>query len=33
MAQVKTDMSNPKYANDPAFRKQVEEKLARSTII
>jgi len=26
-------MSNPKYANDPAFRKQVEDKLARSTII
>lgn len=33
MAQVKADMSNPKYANDPAFRKQVEDKLARSTII
>ena len=33
MAQVKADMSNPQYANDPAFRKQVEDKLARSTII
>jgi len=33
MAQVKADMSDPKYENDSAFRKQVEEKLARSTII
>ena len=33
MAQVKADMSNPKYEKDPAFRKEVEEKLARSTII
>ena len=33
MAQVKADMSNPKYASDPAYRKQVEDKLARSTII
>lgn len=33
MAQVKADMSDPKYAKDPAFRKQVEDRLARSTII
>jgi hypothetical protein len=33
MAQVKADMSDPKYEKDPAFRKQVEEKLSRSTII
>lgn len=33
MAQVKADMSNPLYANDPAFRKQVEDRLSRSTII
>lgn len=33
MAQVKADMSNPLYAKDPAFRKQVEDRLSRSTII
>lgn len=32
VAQVTEAISNPKYDKDPAYRKQVEEKLARSSI-
>ena len=32
-AQVIDDMNDPRYAKDPAFRKLVEEKIARSTAI
>jgi len=31
-AQMMTDMQNPKYKSDPAFRKSVETKLANSNI-
>lgn len=31
-AQMMTDMQNPKYKSDPAFRKMVETKLAKSNI-
>jgi hypothetical protein len=30
---LKADMSNPRYASDPAFRAKVEQKLARSSIL
>jgi hypothetical protein len=33
LAQMQTDMSNPKYKTDPAFRKMVERKLSRSDIM
>lgn len=33
IAQMQTDMSNPKYKTDPAFRKMVERKLSRSDIM
>lgn len=33
VAQLMQDMQNPKYENDPAFRAQVESKLARSSIL
>ena len=33
MAQVVAAMNNPLYASDPAFRKQVEEKLSRSNVV
>ena len=33
VAQVTEAMRNPKYKTDPAFRKQVEAKLARSSVI
>lgn len=32
IAQMKEDMKNPKYNNDPAYRKMVENKLSRSKI-
>lgn len=32
-AQVVEAMSNPKYKSDPAYRRKVEEKLARSSIM
>jgi hypothetical protein len=32
-AQVIDAMNDPRYAKDPAFRKLVEEKIARSTAI
>jgi hypothetical protein len=32
IAELQVDMSNPKYQNDPAFRRDVERKLARSDI-
>lgn len=32
IAELEKDMGNPKYKNDPAFRKDVETKLARSDI-
>lgn len=32
IAELEKDMSNPKYKNDPAFRKDVETKLSRSDI-
>lgn len=31
-AQVKSDMRDPRYASDPAFRKAVEQKVMRSNI-
>jgi hypothetical protein len=31
--QLMSDMQNPAYENDPAFRQQVENKLARSNIL
>jgi len=31
--QMMRDMQDPRYAEDPAFRKQVEQKLARSSIL
>jgi len=31
-AQMRVDMSDPRYKKDPAFRAEVERKLARSTI-
>jgi hypothetical protein len=31
-AEMVADMANPKYASDPAFRKDVEEKIKNSTI-
>lgn len=31
-AQMKADMKDPRYKNDPAFRAEVERKLANSTI-
>ena len=33
MAQVIAAMQDPLYASDPAFRKQVEEKLSRSNVV
>lgn len=33
MAQMKEDMKNPLYKNDPAFRQKVQAKLARSNIM
>ena len=33
IAQVTQAMNDPRYANDPAFRKKVEEKIARSSAI
>ena len=33
VAQVTEAMNDPRYAKDPAFRKRVEEKIARSTAI
>ena len=33
MAQVVAAMNDPLYASDPAFRKQVEEKLSRSNVV
>jgi len=33
VAQVTQAMNDPRYANDPAFRKKVEDKIARSTSI
>lgn len=33
VAELQEDMRNPKYGADPAFRKRVEEKLARSSIL
>lgn len=33
IAQLQQDMSDPRYKNDPAFRKQVEQKLANSNIL
>lgn len=31
-AQVQAEMNNPKYKDDPAFRKQVEQRLAKSKL-
>ena len=33
VAQVTEAMNDPRYAKDPAYRKEVEEKLARSSVI
>lgn len=33
VAQITEAMNNPKYAKDPAYRKKVEDKIARSTAI
>jgi len=33
LAQMKADMKDPRYGTDPAFRKQVQEKIARSKVI
>jgi hypothetical protein len=33
VSELEADMANPKYWNDPAFRKDVERKLARSDIM
>lgn len=33
VAQVQADMSDPRYQNDPSFRRSVEEKLARSNVL
>lgn len=33
LAQVVRDMNDPRYATDPAFRKQVQDKIARSNIL
>jgi hypothetical protein len=33
MSQLLSDMNDPKYHNDPAFRSKVEQKLARSDIM
>lgn len=33
VAQMKADMSNPKYATDSAFRKMVADKISRSKVI
>jgi hypothetical protein len=33
VAELEADMANPKYWNDPAFRKDVERKLSRSNIM
>jgi hypothetical protein len=33
VAQVTEDMRDPKYQSDPAFRRKVEEKLARSDVM
>ena len=33
LADLKSDMSNPRYSQDPAFRAKVEAKLARSSIL
>ncbi len=33
LEQMKADMADPKYAKDPAFRKMVQEKLAKSNIL
>jgi hypothetical protein len=30
---MKADMANPKYQSDPAFRKEVQDKLSRSDIL
>ena len=32
-AQVIDAMNDPRYSKDPAYRKEVEEKLARSAVI
>ena len=33
LAQMKADMRDPRYDSDPAFRKQVQDKISRSKII
>lgn len=33
LAQMKADMRDPRYANDPAFRREVEMKVHRSSIL
>ena len=33
VAQVTEAMNDPRYQKDPAFRKEVEDKLARSSVI
>lgn len=33
LEQLKADMGDPRYAKDPAFRKKVQDKLARSNIL
>ena len=33
VAQVTEAMNDPRYAKDPAYRKEVEDKLARSSVI
>jgi len=33
LEELKADMSDPRYSKDPAFRRRVEEKLARSDIL
>ena len=33
VAQVTEAMNDPRYSKDPAFRKEVEDKLARSSVI
>ena len=33
VAQVTDAMNDPRYSKDPAYRKEVEDKLARSSVI
>ena len=33
VAQITEAMNDPRYATDPAFRKKVEDKIARSTAL